>query len=222
VALLGASYEEGKDLYTLKELEERFNLNKLNKAPAVFDYKKLEWYNGQYIRMKSNEELALLALPYGIAAGLFGKTGTGEPDGEEGRIFTGAMGLVKERVSFLREIPEKLRYLFAEPPLPAAEEFVPKKSDLKQAVLLLRMGRDLVEPLAALSDEDAEALVKARAEREGVKLGDLMMPLRVAVTGARISPPLFGSLRLLGPQRSLERTERALAFLEGKQALPQI
>jgi glutamyl-tRNA synthetase len=222
VALLGASYEEGKDLYTLKELEERFSLNKLNKAPAVFDYKKLEWYNGQYIRMKSNEELALLALPYGTAAGLFSKTGTGEPDGEERRIFTGAMGLVKERVSFLREIPEKLRYLFAEPPLPAAEEFVPKKSDLKQAALLLRTGKDLVEPLAVLSDGDAEALVKARAEKEGVKLGDLMMPLRVAITGARISPPLFGSLRLLGPQRSLERTERALAFLEGKQALSRV
>jgi glutamyl-tRNA synthetase len=223
VALLGASYEEGKDLYTLKELEERFSLNKLNKAPAVFDYKKLEWYNGQYIRMKSNEELAALALPYAVSAGLFGKTGTGEtkagPDCEEGRIFTCAMGLIKERVSFLREIPEKLRYLFAEPPLPAAEEFIPKKSDLKQAALLLRAGRDLVEPLAALSDGDAEAFVKDQAEKRGVKLGDLMMPLRVAITGARISPPLFGSLRLLGPQRSLERTERALAFLEEKEAL---
>ncbi|MCL2320411.1 MAG: glutamate--tRNA ligase, partial [Treponema sp.] len=58
VAMVGCSYEEGKDLYTLEELAGRFSLDKLNKAPAVFDYKKLEWYNGQYIRMKSDAELA--------------------------------------------------------------------------------------------------------------------------------------------------------------------
>jgi glutamyl-tRNA synthetase len=63
VALFGASYEEGKELYTLDELAGYFSLDKLNKAPAVFDYKKLEWYNGQYIRMKSDEELAVLCLP---------------------------------------------------------------------------------------------------------------------------------------------------------------
>ncbi|MDR3168145.1 MAG: glutamate--tRNA ligase [Treponema sp.] len=217
VALLGASYEEGKDLYTLKELEERFSLNKLNKAPAVFDYKKLEWYNGQYIRIKTNKELAALALPYAISAGLFGAAGTGEAspgvDPGDMEIFTAAMALVKERVSFLREIPEKIRYLFIEPPLPVVEEFIPKKSDLKQTIDLLRKGRDLVEPLAAIEEAEAEALIKARAEKEGVKLGDLMMPLRVAITGARISPPLFGSLRLLGAERCLERVDRSLAHL---------
>ncbi|MCL1955613.1 MAG: glutamate--tRNA ligase, partial [Brevinematales bacterium] len=72
VALLGASYEEGKDIYTLDELATRFSLEKLNKAPAVFDYKKLEWYNGQYIRMKSDDELASLCLPFAKEAGLFG------------------------------------------------------------------------------------------------------------------------------------------------------
>jgi glutamyl-tRNA synthetase len=124
------------------------------------------------------------------------------------------MPLIKERVSFLHEIPAKLGYLFAEPPIPAVTEFIPKKADLAEAIKLLHICRDLTEAMARSSDEEAEALIKARAETEGVKLGDLMMPLRVAITGARVSPPLFGSLRILGAERSLERVDRALAALE--------
>lgn len=212
VALLGASYEEGKELYTLPELAERFILDKLNKAPAIFDYKKLEWYNGQYIRMKSDDELAALVLPYSITAGLFGAAGT-EPSAMQRRTFTAAMPLIKERLVFLHEAAEKLRYLFSEPAIPAAEEFIPKKADLPQAIALLKLGRELVKPMAESSDEDAEALIKAAAEKAGVKLGDLMMPLRVAITGARVSPPLFGSLRILGAERNLSRVDCALTAL---------
>jgi glutamyl-tRNA synthetase len=210
VALLGASYEEGKDLYTLEELAARFSLDKLNKAPAIFDYKKLEWYNGQYIRMKSDDDLAALTLPYAVSAGLFGG---GEPGAADKAAYTAAMPLIKERVSFLHEVPGKLGYLFSEPPIPAAAEFIPKKADLAQTIALLRIGRDLVSAMAGANDEAAEALIKARAEQEGVKLGDLMMPLRVAITGTRVSPPLFGSLRILGAERSAARVEKALAAL---------
>ena len=214
IALVGASYEEGKDLYTLEELAERFSLEKLNKAPAVFDYKKLEWYNGQYIRMKSDEELAALSLPYAASAGLFGSPGQG-PDKAQEKLYTAAMPLVKERALYLTEIPEKLRYLFAEIVLPPKEEFFPKKAGLGETMELLRKGRSLAAPLAeAPSDEEAENLIKSFAEKEGVKLGDLMMPLRVAITGARVSPPLFGSLRLLGTERSLARVDAALALLQ--------
>jgi glutamyl-tRNA synthetase len=126
------------------------------------------------------------------------------------------MPLVKERAVYVKEIPEKLGYLFAEPPMPPPEEFFPKKLGLAETIELLRKGRDLVTPMAAKSDEEAEAFIKAWAEKENVKLGDIMMPLRVAVTGARVSPPLFGSLRLLGAERSLARADRALAALEGR------
>jgi glutamyl-tRNA synthetase len=211
VALLGCSYEEGRDLYRLPELAERFSLEKLNKAPAIFDYKKLEWFNAQYIRMKDDEELARLALPYAEEASLFGPPGG---SAEQRRAFIAAMPLIRERVSFLREIPEKLAFLFTDPPVPGAAEFVPKKGDPARTTALLRTGRALVAPLAEAGEEEAEALVKAAAEKEGVKPGDLMMPLRVAITGARVSPPLFGSLRILGVQACLDRIDRALAALE--------
>jgi glutamyl-tRNA synthetase len=217
VALLGCSYDEERKsgLYTPEELAERFSLEKLNKAPAIFDYKKLEWYNGQYIRMKDDETLAALALPYAVEAGLFGADR--EPGAEERAAFTAAMALVKERVSFLREIPEKLDYLFAEPAPAGVEEFIPKKLDLAQTILLLRTGRTLVPSLAEMGDEAAETFIKEKAEAEGLKLGDLLMPLRVAITGRRVSPPLFGSLRILGAERSLLRVDRSLAVLDSAQ-----
>jgi glutamyl-tRNA synthetase len=121
------------------------------------------------------------------------------------------MPLIKERLVFLGEVPEKIAYLFNEPEVPAAEEFIPKKSDLANTVQLLRHGLELVKPLAqAQDDEQAENFIKAEAEKRGVKLGDLMMPLRVAVTGSRVSPPLFGSLRILGAECSQQRVQRAL------------
>ncbi len=210
VALLGASYEEGKELYNLNELAASFSLDKLNKAPAVFDYKKLEWFNGQYIRMKTDEELAELCLPHAKAAGLFGDTES-DPSPRQKEIFTAAMPLVKERLIFLNEVPGKIAYLFNEPEIPAAEEFIPKKASLADAIELLRAAYEFVKPLAETqNDEQAENLIKAEAEKRGVKLGDLMMPLRVAITGSRVSPPLFGSLRILGAEQSQARVKRAL------------
>jgi len=213
VALLGASYEEGRDLLNLRELEQLFSIDKLNKAPAIFDYKKLEWFNGQYIRMKSDEELAALCLPSAVEAGLFGTAGT-QPAPEQKKIFIAAMPLIRERLTFTNEAPEKIAYLFSPPALAAPEEFIPKKGNLAETVRLLQLARDMVQALAeAADDAAAEAYVKEQAEKAAVKLGDLMMPLRVAVTGSRVSPPLFGSLRILGVQESLARVEKALQFL---------
>jgi glutamyl-tRNA synthetase len=216
-ALLGCSYEEGKDIYTVEELGKLFALEKLNKAPAVFDYKKLEWYNGQYIRMKSNEELAALSLPWALEQGLIEKN-----NAEQQALYTAAMELVRERANFLPEIPAKLGFIFSEPELPAAEEFIPKKSTVVSALALLRMGEELI-PLFfpgenGVSDEEAERIVKEKAETENVKLGDLLMPLRVAITGQRVSPPLFPSIRLLGAKRCLARIGAAIAVLEAAAA----
>jgi len=207
IALLGASYEEGKEIYTLDELAQRFTLEKLNKAPAVFDYKKLEWYNGQYIRMMSDDDLAKLCLPYALNAGLF----ESENNEHQMKIFISSMALIKERLVFLNEAPEKIAYLFKEPEIPAVEEFIPKKSDLIKTIELLKIGFEIAGTLAEMpDDEQAENFIKAEAERREVKLGDLMMPLRVAVTGSRVSPPLFGSLRILGAEKSAQRIQKAL------------
>ncbi len=214
VALLGASYEEGRDLFTLEELAQKFRLEKLNKAPAIFDYKRLQWYNGQYIRMKADEELKKLILPWAISMGLFGEKGEG-PNAEQDALLLQAMPLIKERITFLHEAPEKLLYLFKDIEVPAAEEFCPKKKTVEQAHELLSLSTPILSDMCKASDEEAEALVKQLAEDSGNKLGDLLMPLRVAISGARVSPPLFPSIRFLGEARVSDRVQAALNTLSG-------
>jgi glutamyl-tRNA synthetase len=124
------------------------------------------------------------------------------------------MPLVKERLKFLTDAPAMMRYLFEEPPIPAADEFIPKKLDKARAAELLAAGGALLSS-CELSDLPAtEAMYRVEAERLGAKFGDLMMPLRVAVTGSRVSPPLFESIRLIGMRRAQGRIDRALAALQ--------
>jgi glutamyl-tRNA synthetase len=235
VALLGASFEEGRDVYTVDELASRFKLERLNKAPAVFDYAKLQWYNGHYIRMKSDEELAALALPFAIDMDLFGKggqqiwirlgTAPGQPrpnnrqyPGQKPKpaqleIFKAAIPLVKERAILLSQIPGKFVYLFSPPPVPNADEFIPKKGDVETAVKFLRITREMIPYFSTAAEEEAVVHCKAGAVAADVKMGDLLTPLRVAITGTRVSPPLFGSIRILGTEECLHRIDRALEKL---------
>jgi glutamyl-tRNA synthetase len=161
--------------------------------------------------MKADAELAALVLPFLSQAGLVGSA----PSDEERKFIVAAMPLVKERLKFLSEAPAMMRYLFEEPGLPAAEEFVPKKLDKTRAAELLAAA-EAVLPSCDLSDiEGSEAKFRAESERIGAKFGDLMMPARVAITGARVSPPLFESMRLLGLEKSLARLGKARMRLEG-------
>ncbi len=119
IALVGWSYDGSRELFTLKELEELFDIEKLNKAPGVFDYQKLEWFNGMYIRSKSRQELADLIAPFMKAAGL---------PGDDGAMLEGVAGLVQERVKVLSEVPGMVRFIFEEPPAPAPEDLLPEES----------------------------------------------------------------------------------------------
>ena len=211
VAMLGASYEEGHDLFSLEELGKLFRLEKINKAPAIFDYQKLEWFNGQYIRQKSDEELFELVLPYLSDAGLVDPS----PDKEHRRLVLGAMPLVRERLKFLSDAPGIMAYLFKDPPFAAKEEFVPKKLDIAKAEAILALDASVLKVCDVDDIPGSEEKFRAAVSASGFKFGDLLMPLRVAVTGAKVSPPLFESIRLLGLETTLARVEAARAFLAG-------
>lgn len=209
VAMLGASYEEGRDLFSLEELGTLFRLEKINKAPAIFDYQKLEWFNGQYIRQKSDGELMELVLPYLSDAHLVEPT----PDNRHRTLIKGAMPLVRERLHFLADAPAIMAYLFRDPPLAAKEEFIPKKLDALKAAAILAIAARV---LAACDLDDihgSEEKFREESAASGMKFGDLLMPLRVAVTGSRVSPPLFESIQLLGLPTILARVEASRLHL---------
>ena len=151
IAHLGCSFLEGRDLYSLAEMESLFKIEKLNKAPAVFDYQKLEWFNGQYIRLKTDQELAALVKPYLVEAGL-----RKEDDSVADLLDVKAMPLVKERMKFLTEAASLMSYLYGKPEFPAATEFIPKKLDKAAAIRMLQ------EDLALLNNIDLERLRKPR------------------------------------------------------------
>ena len=245
VAMLGCSYVEGQDIYTLEELAQNFKLEHLNKSPAVFDYKKLEWYNGQYIRMLSDEELYKATLPFITKTGdaaleinvsdefpapHVGPEYSGIALGEDGepvcvdqsmnmssadvkKALMELMPLIKERLKYLTEAAEMVHFLFTEPAVPAADQIIPKKLDLAKTKEVLEASKEFVKALPNLDHEGSETLAREMAEKLGVKLGDFMMPIRMAVTGSRVSPPLMGSIMILGVERSLERIERTLQTL---------
>ena len=87
---------------------------------------------------------------------------------------------------------------------------MPKKIDAAKTKEVLEEAKDFVHQIFGLDHEGAENLAKQKAEKLGIKLGDFMMPIRMAVTGSRVSPPLIGSILVLGEERSLKRIEKTL------------
>ncbi len=232
VAMLGCSYEDGRDMYALEELGQLFRMEKINKAPAVFDYKKLEWFNGQYMRLKSDGELFSLVWPFIANSGILGACGAGEANSPEARAaaglrfadqtlleptaaqretLMGAMPLIRERLHFLTDAPLMVNFIFNEPAVPPVEEIVPKRLDAAKTAEVLAAAKDVIAKIGSLSEEEADVLFRAKAEELGVKLGDLMMPIRMAVTGSRVSPPLVGSIQVIGAEKANRRIDRALA-----------
>lgn len=245
VAMLGCSYEEGKEFYTLEELSKAFKLEHLNKAPAVFDYKKLEYYNANYIRRLSIEELYKWTLPFITGTGdamleinpenpqpkpNVGPEFSGVALDENGQLYCvdesmnmssedvkntlmGLMPLIQERLKFLTEAAEMVHFMFTEPAVPPAEQIIPKKLDIAKTKEVLEAAKDFVHQVFKLNHEEAEEFAKSTAEKLGIKLGDFMMPIRMAVTGSRVSPPLIGSIIVLGEEKSIARIEKTIAAL---------
>ena len=243
VALLGCSYEEGKDFYTLEELAKNFKMEHLNKAPAVFDYKKLEFYNGNYIRQLTDEELYKWTLPFITKTGdatldinvtdqfpapHVGPEYSGVALGEDGEPYcvdtsmnmTSAdvkkkllelMPLIKERLKYLTDAAEMVHFIFTEPAVPPKENIIPKKLDEAKTKEVLENAIEFVNKVFEVGHDGAEQFAKDKATEMGIKLGDFMMPVRMAVTGSRISPPLIGSIAVLGKEKAIERINRTLS-----------
>jgi glutamyl-tRNA synthetase len=210
IALVGWSYDDSREFFTLEELEKLFSMEKINKAPAVFDYQKLDWFNGSYIRGMKPEEFAAAAKPYLVEAGFV------KADASQDALLAGIGPLVQERVKLLSEVPPMVRFIFEEPAAPKAEDLLPKKTTPAAARTALERLEALLPSLGATAEQN-EAPLRALAEELGMKLGDMLMPLRVAVTGSKVSPPLFESIHVMGIEKARGRVAKAIAVL-GEQA----
>jgi glutamyl-tRNA synthetase len=186
LALLGWSYDDHTEIMSRDELVERFTLDRVGTSPATFDYKKLEWLNGMYLRALPPDEYADRLVAFLREQGY-------EWDEE---LIRKAGPLVQEKIATLGEFPAFAGFLFARvepgpqalgdgPMLPAAVE---------------RLAE--VEPFEA---EQIEAALRELAEHHGLKPREAFQPIRLALTGSSVSPGLFESLELLGKDESLAR-----------------
>ncbi len=210
VSMVGWSYDDKREFFTKEELEKLFSLEKINKAPGVFDYKKLEWFNGQYIRKKSLAELKELVLPYLVQDNLV----KNPPSEKEQQIIDDMMPLMAERLHLLSDITKLSAFLFKDITDYEAAALVPKKMDAEGTLRILKEILTVIEEVVKADEQEAETIFRSMAEKLEVKLGSVLMPLRVAVTGSTVSPPIIGSVKLIGVQKTAERIKIAIEKLE--------
>ena len=193
LALLGWSYDDKTTIMSRDELVERFGLERVGSSPATFDYDKLDWMNGVYLREMAPDDYAEGLVAYLDEIGF---------EGDEQTIRASAP-LVQDKIARLEEYPGFAGFLFERREAPAEL--------LDGSGPVLAEARETLAAVDPFTAEPIEAALRGLAERLGKKPREAFGPIRAAVTGSRISPGLFESLELLGRDESLARLEAALA-----------
>lgn len=195
LALLGWHPEENREMFSLEDLCEQFSLERVSKSGAKFDYEKATWFNQQYLRAKSNEELAQEAKSYAIAKGY---NVTDEK-------LAAICGLMKERASFSADLVSAGEFLFVKPTT-FDETTLQKKIKPESAAQL----KDLISITKEHGDQPAELekAVKAWLESQKIGFGAIMPLYRILLTGESAGPGIFDIVSLLGKEESVARLEQ--------------
>ena len=206
IALLGWSPGTDQEIFTLDELIQAFSIEGLSKSSAIFDVDKLTWMNAQYIRALSRDDFIATAMPYF----------------EEAGVTAFDLDLIAEmiqpRLERLDEIPGKLSFLKQMPEYDL-ELFTHKrmKTDAQAALPVLKEARILLESLSDYSLESLKNALGTLVERLGVKNGQLLWPLRIAITGTEVTPGgAVEAACLLGKEETLRRLDLSLKRLDDK------
>jgi glutamyl-tRNA synthetase len=189
LALLGWSYDDKTTLMSRHELIERFSLERVVPSPATFDYKKLDWMNGVYLRNLQPEEYAHDLLRW------LKEHDVGWP---EQRV-RATVPLVQEKIEKLSQYPDFVRFLF--------EDVAPQPTESP----VVRAAYDALAELEPWEASRIEETLRGLVERLGEKPRTAFQPIRLAVTGSKVSPGLFESLELLGRETTLERLRRSFS-----------
>ena len=191
LALLGWSYDDKTTVMSRDELVERFTLERVGASPAVFDFQKLDWLNGLYLRELSPDEYGERLVAYLREQGYDWNV----------ELVRKAAPLVQEKIARLDEFPAFAGFLF--------QDVEPDPALLDGRVLAeAERALDAVEPFTA---EAIERDLRSLSERLELKPREAFQPIRVAVTGSRVSPGLFESIELLGRGEAVDRVRRARA-----------
>jgi len=203
LAFLGWNPGDTREHFTLDELIEAFSLERVGKSGAKFDPDKAKWYNQHYLRLKSNEELAKIFMPYLQEAGY---TGFSE------EYVAKTCELLKERASFVKEMLDEGAFFFAAP-IKFDEKTKEKKWKEDAAETLQKLSAEFEN--TAFQSEKLEEVFKAFLEKEGKSIGQVLPCLRLTITGKGMGPSMFHIMEILGKEESLKRITNSIQQLNG-------
>lgn len=203
IALMGWGVAED-DVMTLDQMVERFSIDSLTPSPAAINYQKLDHFNGAHIRMLTTEDLAARIKPFLTGAGLEVENDT----------LLKVTPLIRERLVTLDDSLAFAKFFFEEDVNPNPEELIAKGLDAKQSAEIARKTHEILSSLSDISHQTAEPPMREYVERSGLNANQVFGIVRVAVTGQKVSPPLFESMEIIGREKVLSRLLRAAEILE--------
>ena len=204
IALMGWSFDDRTEFFSLKDLVEKFSLDHLNPAPAAINFTKYDHFNGLHIRNLSHEDLALRIQPFFIAEGLEAPLAKLEK----------IAPIVQERLGGLDDAPRLAGFFFKEFVLPGTEQLIGKNMTAMESAEVVAK---VIEKLEALEDFLAETLetsLRGVVDETGLSAGQVFGILRIAITGQTVSPPLFETMEIIGVNEVILRLRQAYRLLE--------
>ncbi len=205
VALLGWNPKTNQEIFSMNELIEKFNLEGLSKSPAVFDYDKLDWMSGEYFKAMTDENFAEAADKF------FGAL---DENLSAKKVYLSS--LLKTRVNRLSQIPDTIKFLQVMPPLDA-ELFINKRNKVtvEKSIEIITPALKILEGVENWTVDALNEKIFAFVEESGLKMGTVMWPLRIALSGQKVTPGgVTEILFLLGREESFRRLNSALEFLK--------
>lgn len=203
IVLMGWGVPED-DVMSLDQMIARFDLNNLTPSPAAINFQKLDHFNGTHIRLLTTEALARRIKPFLTGAGL-------EVDNE---TLLKVTPLIRERLVTLDDCIPFAGFFFNETVEPNPEDLIAKGLDARQSADVARNAYTILASLTDLSHQTAEPPMREFVEKSGLGANQVFGILRVAVTGQKVSPPLFESMEIIGKEKVLERLQRVIEILE--------
>jgi glutamyl-tRNA synthetase len=203
LARVGWSYDDKTEIFDRGELIRYFDLSGINNSPARFSYDRLEWMNAYYLRHLEANDLARRLVPFLSRAGF-------EVTADDLRPM---VPLIQERIKTLAEAVDWLDFFFQEDIQYDPELLVAKKMDAASSLDALTRTREVLASLDTFEVEAIESSLRVLADGLGLKVGQLLGSLRVAVTGKKVAPPLFETLAILGRARTLDRIDSGIDAL---------
>ncbi|MDL2303272.1 glutamate--tRNA ligase [Dysgonomonas sp. OttesenSCG-928-D17] len=198
LALLGWNPGNDQEIMSMDELIELFSLEKCSKSGAKFDYEKGKWFNHQYIQLRPNAEIANIFYP------ILEEKGVDMPLSYVETV----VGLVKERVSFVKELWDQSSFFFIAPV--SYDEKVVKKRWKEESPAQIAELIDVIKGIGDFSSHNQEEVVKGWIENKGYHLGNIMNAFRLAIVGESKGPHMFDITAAIGKDETLARLERAI------------